>query len=71
MAVDILTKPLPKSTPPEGLFTFDEICSLIREGQKADLIDGVIYMASPATLDHDDLFGFLLIIVRSYVRRKN
>ncbi len=28
-------------------YTFDDFCFLVKDGQKADLIDGVIYMASP------------------------
>jgi hypothetical protein len=30
-----------------ALYTFDDFCALVKDGQKADLIDGVIYMASP------------------------
>jgi Uma2 family endonuclease len=32
---------------PAAATTFEEFCLLVPEGQKADLIDGVIYMASP------------------------
>ena len=40
-------------------FTFDDFCVLVKDGQKADLIDGVIYMASPDNLDANDLFMWL------------
>ena len=30
-----------------GVFTYDDFFALVRDDQKADLIDGVIYMASP------------------------
>ncbi len=33
-----------------GFFTFDGFCTLVSADQKADLIDGVIYMASPEGL---------------------
>ena len=36
------------------LYTFDEFCDLSPEGEKADLIDGVVYVASP-----DDTAGAL------------
>lgn len=34
-----------------GCYTFEDFCALIPTGQKADLIDGVIYMASPDNTD--------------------
>ncbi|MGH7598672.1 MAG: Uma2 family endonuclease [bacterium] len=70
MEVDLLTKPLPRQTPPSERITFDEFCEIIKEDQKADLINGVIYMATPATLEHEDEFGFVLMIVRGFVKRK-
>ncbi|NUM65163.1 Uma2 family endonuclease [candidate division KSB1 bacterium] len=51
--VDILTQPLPRQAPPRERITFDEFCEIIREDQKADLINGVIYMASPPTFEHE------------------
>lgn len=68
--VDVLTQPLPRQAPPREKITFDEFCEIIREDQKADLINGVIYMASPPTFEHEDLFGFLLMILRGFVREK-
>ncbi len=40
-------------------YTFDDFCFLIKEGQKADLIDGVIYMSSPDNTDANSLFMWL------------
>lgn len=51
-------------------FTYDDFCALIREDQKADLIDGVIYMASPENIDANDLFVWLLTIMHNYVEVK-
>ena len=42
-----------------GPYTYDDFCQLVREDQKADLIDGVIYMASPENTDPNDLFVWL------------
>jgi Uma2 family endonuclease len=35
------------TTSKTSFVTFDDFCLLVGDGQKADLIDGVIYMASP------------------------
>src|SRR5437016_8916118 len=43
----------------QRLVTFEEFCQRIPEDQKADLIDGVIYMASPENTDANDLFMWL------------
>ncbi|MCS6937073.1 MAG: Uma2 family endonuclease [Candidatus Bipolaricaulota bacterium] len=42
---------------------FEEITD---EDLKAELMDGVMIVHSPATLRHDDLLGFLLFLVRGY-----
>lgn len=39
----------------EDLFTVEEFYDVIEDGQKADLIDGVIYVASPDTKRSDQL----------------
>jgi Uma2 family endonuclease len=46
---------------------FDE---LVDEDTKAELIDGVMIVHSPATLSHDDLGGFLRTLLRLYANRK-
>lgn len=38
-----------------GLCTFEDFCLLIKDGQKGDLIDGVIYMASPDNTEANKL----------------
>ena len=38
-------------------FTYRRLLRLVHEDEKADLIDGVIYMASPENTDANDLFG--------------
>ncbi len=53
-----------------GVFTYDDFCALIREDQKADLIDGVIYMASPENKKANRLFFWLGTVMQLYVRRR-
>jgi Uma2 family endonuclease len=36
--------------------SFDEFCALVPDGQKADLLDGVIYVASPDNISANKLF---------------
>lgn len=43
-----------------GPYTYEDFCQMVHEDQKADLIDGVIYMASPENTDANDLFVWLL-----------
>lgn len=45
---------------PNRDYTVDDFFDLVQDGEKADLIDGVIFMASPDTPRNDDLGGFLL-----------
>src|SRR5579875_401901 len=54
----------------KGLYTYDDFCALIREDQKADLIDGVIYMASPENTDANRLFGWLMAVMSTYAEEK-
>ncbi len=54
-----------------GPHTWEDFCALVREDQKADLINGVIYMASPENTDANELFLWLITIINLYVRRKN
>ncbi len=46
-----------------GPYTFDDFCTMIREGEKADLINGVIYMASPDNTDANRLYGWLFMVI--------
>jgi Uma2 family endonuclease len=51
-------------------FTFDDFCVLVKQGQKADLIDGVIYMASPDNTNANELSAWLISLVYDYVQVK-
>jgi Uma2 family endonuclease len=51
--------------------TFDDFCLLVKDGQKADLINGVIYMASPDNTDANDLFVWLLRLLGDFVEEKD
>src|SRR5262245_26406496 len=52
---------------PRGPYTFDEFCQMVREDQKADLLDGVIYMASPDNTDAGELFIWLIRLMGGFV----
>jgi len=49
----------------EGMF--DE---LVDEDTKAELLDGVMIMHSPATMDHDDVGGFIRTLWRCFASRR-
>jgi Uma2 family endonuclease len=51
----------------KGVHNFEDFCFLVKEEQKADLIDGVIYLASPETTDANALFVWLASLVDQYV----
>jgi Uma2 family endonuclease len=50
--------------------TFREFCRLVPDGQKADLIDGVIHMASPDSLEQNDLTRFVSALMTMYNEAK-
>jgi Uma2 family endonuclease len=52
------------------IYDFDDFCALIPDGQKADLIEGVIYVASPDNLDANLLFTWLISLLFSFVQTK-
>jgi Uma2 family endonuclease len=52
---------------PSTKVTFEEFCDIIPDGQKADLIDGVIYMASPDNWEANKLFIWLTHVIESFV----
>jgi Uma2 family endonuclease len=54
-----------------GPYSFGDFIELIREDQKADLIDGAIYMASPENTEHNDLLGWLHLLLRGFVRQRH
>ena len=49
------------------LVTVEEFYRLVPDGQKADLIDGVIYMASPDSLRANELTGFIYRLLMGFV----
>src|SRR5271168_2737566 len=51
--------------------TFDDFCFLVKDGQKADLIDGVIYMASPDSSDAFRLNRWLLGLADDFVTERD
>ncbi|MGE0479251.1 MAG: Uma2 family endonuclease [Phycisphaerae bacterium] len=53
-----------------GSTLFADFLELVRGDQKADLIDGVIYMASPENLEHNELSTWLAGALGAYVRRR-
>jgi Uma2 family endonuclease len=54
-------------TTPAGIYSFEDFCWIVKDGQKADLIDGVIYMASPDNTNADELFSWLHALLVIYV----
>lgn len=50
--------------------TFEEFCRLVRDDQKADLIDGVIYMASPESTAGNKVVGWLYMLLWLFVSPK-
>jgi Uma2 family endonuclease len=53
-----------------GPVTFAQFLEIVREDQKADLIDGIIYMASPENVEHNELVGWLSALMGLYVRHR-
>lgn len=58
-----------KSYERSGVFTYDDYRALVKNGHKADLIGGEIYMASPENTDANNLFVWLLWIIVGFVDR--
>ena len=59
------------TTSKTSFIRFDEFCLLVRGAQKADLIDGVIYMASPDNTDANRLNGWLYTLMSVFARQKD
>ncbi len=49
-----------------GHYTFDDFLLLVKEYEKADLLDGVIYMASPESTDDNKLGGWLYRLMSEF-----
>ncbi len=62
---------MPQSNAPTvDLITVEQFYRLVPDGQKADLIDGVIYMASPDSLRHNHLTLFVSRLFQGYLEAK-
>ena len=48
-------------------FTFNDFCVLVKDGQKGDLIDGEIYMASPDNTDANRLLTWLIRLLGDFI----
>lgn len=49
--------------------TVEEILAL-PEGERAELIDGEVFMMASPTMTHQDVLGWLFVEIRQYVRNK-
>ena len=58
--------PLPK----ERIYTIDDIYAL-PDGERAELIDGQIYMMAPPNTRHQVIVGELYATIRNYIKSKN
>jgi Uma2 family endonuclease len=54
-----------------GPFTYDDFCEIVTGRQKADLIDGVIYMTPPDSIGASRLDGWLRWVLSGFVVRRN
>jgi Uma2 family endonuclease len=52
------------------LWTFADFCERIPEGLKADLIEGVIYVASPDNIQHYDVNSWLQMLISRYLKER-
>jgi Uma2 family endonuclease len=55
--------------PRTGHCTFDGFLAIVTRDQKADLLDGVVYMASPESTDDNKLVGWLYRLLSEYCER--
>ena len=62
--------PISRRAPDSDLVTVEEFYGLVPDGQKADLIDGVIYIASPDTRRNDRLGGLIKFLLQGYAEAK-
>jgi len=54
----------------DDLISVEEFYRLVPDGQKADLIDGVIYMASPDSLRANKLTGFVYRLLKDFAEER-
>src|SRR5262245_42331240 len=63
-----VTRPSPRKR--SGDCTFDDFCQLVKPHQKADLLDGIIHMASPENTDANKLYTWLYRLLGDYVEER-
>lgn len=56
---------------PSSLLTLEQFKRLVNDGMKADLINGVMIVATPASYTHERLFGFLMNLVSFYAEARD
>lgn len=54
----------------DKIYTLEDIYNL-PEGQRAELIDGHIYMMAPPSRQHQEIVGELFGIIREYIKKNN
>lgn len=52
------------------VWTFEQFCERIPEGMKADLIDGVIRVASPDNIQHHEIDAWFLIVLTLFLKKR-
>ncbi len=55
----------------KDLLTFDDFCAMVKDGEKADLLDGVIYMASSDSRRANRITGFIDFLLQGFVSARN
>lgn len=50
--------------------TFDDFCVLVKDGQNADLINGIIYMASPENLETNNLYVWFIDLLEFFIEER-
>ncbi len=53
-----------------GPYTVDDFFAIVQDGEKGDLIDGVIYMASPESPRTNKIAGFIYRLIWGYITER-
>ncbi len=56
--------------PQEKTYSIEDIYAL-PDGQRAELVDGQIYMMAPPSTEHQEISGSLYHKIRSYIENRN
>ena len=68
--MDKALETIPGAVPPPGKLTYEEFLAWCDEDAWAEWVDGEVVMVSPVSERHQDLAGWLLVILRSYCEAK-